>query len=731
MNRLSSSTSPYLKQHADNPVDWYPWGEEALERAKKEDKPVFLSVGYSACHWCHVMAHESFEHQDVADLLNEHFISIKIDREEFPDLDAFYMTATSIITQRGGWPNSVWLTPDGRPWYAGTYFPREDQPGRIGFKSLLVKLAELWKNEREAIEEQADKLTAAIGDNNQAMHDPALDHMGIEEWVSHARQTLMKSFDSRFAGFGQAPKFPPHNVLLFLLDSLELDPSPEATTMIQTTLDAMARGGIHDHIGGGFHRYATDERWKLPHFEKMLYDNALLLKAYSLAAVRFNNEEYREVALGIAGWLMREMTHPEGGFYAALDADSEGEEGRFYTWTMDELKEILDGDELKEFCYWYQIEPGGNFHDEATGHITGRNIPVLRLDASGEQIKALAGARKKLLAAREKRVRPGLDDKIITAWNGLMISALAVAYTLLNEGQLFDAAIRARDYLAKHLHKKGRVLRCRCGEKTSPQEGRLEDYAALTMANLELYEATARMEFLDTAEKIAKRLLKTFYDKKSGDLFMIPAGDALAGIRMRDIADAGSASGTGLTVQALVKLVDHLQDEEMTEAAYKMFSQVNQFMHRAPQMSASILHGMLLYEMDVDFEYDTDEEILAALLGPGEVDFSLDPPVVAFSREGRGHATLRLQLPDGWYLNELMSRAGGASHAIAMNWSAPAPPVNIEFKEAGPGAWNITLVKKTPDDPLLGRFTLNVTYQLCTDLECREKETAMVDVQLR
>ncbi len=724
MNRLSQSTSPYLKQHAANPVDWHPWGEEALTRAKQEDKPIFLSVGYSACHWCHVMAHESFEKQDVADILNEHFISIKIDREEFPDLDALYMTATTIITGRGGWPNSVWLTPDGRPWYSGTYFPREDQPGRIGFKSLLLKLTELWKSERDNVEEQANKLTAAIGENNKAMHDPALDDMALEDWLKHARQVLTQSFDSRFAGFGEAPKFPPHNVLLFLIESLEFDPSPEATIMIQTTLDAMARGGIHDQIGGGFHRYSTDERWKLPHFEKMLYDNALLLKAYSLAAARFANHEYREVALGIANWLTREMTHPGGGFYAALDADSEGEEGRFYTWTFDELKEVLEKDELKEFCHWYQIETGGNFHDEATGQITGRNIPVLRLDATSKATKALAGAREKLLAAREKRVRPGLDDKIITAWNGLMISALAVAYTALNDGHLINAAISARDYIAKYLSKNGKILRCRCGDKTSPQEGRLEDYAALALAELDLYEATTRVEFLDRAEKITKRLLRNFYNKTSGDLFMTTASDTMAGIRLRDVADSGSASGTGLTLQLLARLTNELQNDKMTKAARSISLTVNQWMHRAPLISSSLLHGMLLL-------LETGELGDDDILEPHDAAFSVDPDVVVFSRDGRAHTMLHLHLPAGWYLNELMNRAGDNSQAIAVSWSNPAPPVDIDFKPVGQDAWSITLVKSSPDVPLLGRFKLNVSYQLCTDTECRDQASKLVEVQLR
>jgi uncharacterized protein YyaL (SSP411 family) len=594
-NHLAGQTSPYLLQHIENPVDWYPWGEEAFAKARAEDKPIFLSVGYSACHWCHVMAHESFEHDEVAEILNAHFVSIKLDREEFPDLDHLYMTATSLMTGRGGWPNSVWLLPDGRPWYAGTYFPREDQLDRMGFKSLLMRLNQLWKEQRSKVEEQAAALVDAIRQNNAVRNDPALESWTVADWAGHAQQHFRNQFDSLHGGFGEAPKFPPHSGLNMLLTSLDVAPNEETSTIIQSTLDAMIRGGIHDHLGGGFHRYATDERWHLPHFEKMLYDNALLMKAYARAAVRFGRNEYRDVVLDIAAWLSREMTHPEGGFYAALDADSEGEEGLFYTWTHHELKDLVPASHYEAFCDFYQILPGGNFHDEASGRITGRNILHASRSPTPEESVVFNQIRQTLLNARSTRVRPGCDIKIITAWNGLMISALAVAGHELSDPSLVSLAEQARMFLTNHLQIEGRPARCWAGN-ISVQRGRLDDYASLAVADLDLYEATNNQQHLSSASALVQDMLEEFYDPVTGELFMAHAGDAVAGLRVKDIYDQGSPSGSGLALQAIMRLGTLTQNESLIETGRKITATMNQLLHKMPSMTSSAIEGTLLAE---------------------------------------------------------------------------------------------------------------------------------------
>ena len=590
-NHLSGETSPYLRQHVDNPVDWYPWGEEALSKARREDKPIFLSVGYSACHWCHVMAHESFENAEVAAILNADYVSIKIDREEFPDLDHFYMTVTSLMTGRGGWPNSVWLLPDGRPWYAGTYFPREDQLERMGFKSMLRRLAHIWKYDRTKVEDQANALVDAIAQNNITRPCPEVDGWTMSSWATHVHQHFLGTFDSRWGGFGDAPKFPPHSGLNMLMTSSSNATAPALSDIIQHTLDAMARGGIHDHIGGGFHRYSTDERWHLPHFEKMLYDNALLLKAYARAAKQFQRDDYRDVAIGIVHWLEREMTHPGGGFYAALDADSEGEEGLFYTWTHAELKTTISSTAFDTFCKIYQILPGGNFHDEATGRITGRNIPHRIDGASFEDIRKLEPVRTELLHRRNLRIRPGLDNKIIAAWNGLMISGLAVAAQTLNEPSLLDHAVRARAFITNHMMKDGWLARCWL-DRPSAHEGLLEDYAALAVADLDLYEATRSEVYAKSAAQQLERIESLFMDNTHGEIFMTAKESAIAGVRMKDAYDQGSPSGTGLAMQAFFRAGHVMNNDKLLKTAHQIAASGYYMMHRAPAMTSSMLEGM-------------------------------------------------------------------------------------------------------------------------------------------
>jgi uncharacterized protein YyaL (SSP411 family) len=434
-NRLIHEKSPYLLQHAYNPVDWHPWGDEAFEKAREEDKPVFLSVGYSACHWCHVMEHESFENEEIAKVLNDNFVSIKVDREERPDVDTLYMTAVRMMTRSGGWPMTVVMTPDGKPFFAGTYYPPEDRAGRRGFKSIMTELAKAWRENRDEVTEVAERAAEALekrlarDESTSAEGGAALDSSLVATVVGD----LARRFDSRNGGFGSRPKFPPHTSFPALFSEYRRTRDAETLKMATLTLDAMALGGIHDHLGGGFHRYSTDSFWLVPHFEKMLYDNAQLLRAYAEGWSVTKDARYRGATEGIVAWLDREMTHKEGGFYSTLDADSEGEEGKYYVWDYDEILKTLGEEEGKFFAEIYNARPAGNFREEATGDDTGRNILHLtegpdeaaaRLETEPEKLKArLAKARRKLLEHRAKRVRPALDDKVLASCSVTKASA--------------------------------------------------------------------------------------------------------------------------------------------------------------------------------------------------------------------------------------------------------------------------------------------------------------------
>ncbi|MBA3845945.1 MAG: thioredoxin domain-containing protein, partial [Planctomycetes bacterium] len=521
-NALIHETSPYLLQHAHNPVRWYPWGQEAFDRARREAKPVFLSVGYSTCYWCHVMEHESFEDEEVAAVLNDRFIAIKVDREERPDIDEQYMLATQLMTGRGGWPNSVWLMPDGRPWMAGTYFPKQQ------FIEVLRALDRAWQDQRDQVERQADQLAAAIRENagsaiaqpdggapDQALLDAALDQ-------------YRALFDRDHGGFGDAPKFPPHGALRVLLDQYRRSGDGTLLPLITRTLDAMRLGGIHDHLGGGFHRYATDRLWLLPHFEKMLYDNAQLMRIYAEAAMATGDPRHREVVEGIFGWLEREMTDPDGLFYSALDSGEVGKEGESYVWRYDEIMRVLGPADGTAFAETYGVEPAGNFHDEATRRQTGENI--LHLDRALADIAAgrgedpavfsrrMAAARERLLERRRALPQPHRDDKILTGWNALAISALAYAGRVLEEPRYLAAAVRAADALALHVDPQGRLLRT-SRDGRAKQPAYLDDHAYLLQAMLELHAATGDHRWIAQARGLADTMLADFEDPADGGFF--------------------------------------------------------------------------------------------------------------------------------------------------------------------------------------------------------------------
>ncbi|HMJ10959.1 MAG TPA: thioredoxin domain-containing protein, partial [Polyangiaceae bacterium] len=450
-NRLADETSPYLLQHAHNPVDWYAWGPEALERAAREDKPILLSIGYAACHWCHVMERESFENERIAALMNEHFVCIKVDREERPDIDDIYMAATVAMSGSGGWPLTVFLAPDQRPFFAGTYFPPENKYGRPGFATLLDRIAELWRSDRTALLKQAEELTEHVREQAQAPRALAVG----EEAIAKAKAQLSASYDSRFGGFGPAPKFPPPASLSLLLRDYRRSGDPRALEMVTGTLDAMKNGGIYDHVGGGFARYSTDERWLVPHFEKMLYDNAQLARVFIEAYQVTQDSAYQRIARETLDYVCREMQAIEGGYYSATDADSEGEEGKFFVWTHEEIRDLLEPDPADWFCLYYDITPEGNWEGKSIPN-TPRSLESVarelgvgapRLRASLEESRAI------VYAARSDRVPPLLDDKILTAWNGLMISAMAEGARVFAEPRYLESAERAARFVRDSLRR--------------------------------------------------------------------------------------------------------------------------------------------------------------------------------------------------------------------------------------------------------------------------------------
>jgi uncharacterized protein YyaL (SSP411 family) len=550
MNRLSRETSPYLLQHAENPVDWFPWGEEAFAKARAEDKPILLSVGYSACHWCHVMAHESFENDEIAALMNAHFVNVKVDREERPDVDAVYMSAVQAMTGSGGWPMTVVMTPDGKPFFGGTYYPPEDRLGHPGFKRVLLSLAEAWRSRRDEVLKTADTLTGYLADLTKL--PPATGALSPDV-LAEAVRTLQRSFDPQHGGFGGAPKFPPHSALAFLLRR----PEPEALEMAYTTLDKMAAGGIFDQLGGGFARYSVDAQWLVPHFEKMLYDNAQLVSVYAEAYAQTGRPRYREVVRETLAFVERELTSPEGSFYSALDADSEGEEGKFYVWRADEFDAL--GEDAPLAKTYFGVSAAGNFE--------GRNVlylphpPAVVAERFGLDEAALAArlarVKRALLKMRSARVRPGLDDKVLASWNGLMIGALAQAGRALAEDAYLGAARRAARSVRSALYKEGRLFHT-LREGKPYIEGLLEDYAFMGLGLLELYRATLEGTWLLWALELAETIAARFTDPEGG--FFSTAADAEAlVVRPKELFDAGlpaSSAAAALLLASLARYTD-------------------------------------------------------------------------------------------------------------------------------------------------------------------------------
>ncbi len=602
-NHLIHETSPYLLQHAYNPVNWYPWGEEALALARKLDKPIFLSIGYSACHWCHVMEHESFENEEIAKILNEHFISIKVDREERPDIDEIYMTAVQLMTGSGGWPLSVWLTPNLEPFFGGTYFPPEDRWGRAGFKNILLQIAQLWQQRQGDVLRSANQITASLNQINQVQaEDAALDQ---SLWNS-AFKSAEQRFDERHGGFGSAPKFPMAMELSFLLRYYFHTGEKRALAMVEKSLQEMANGGIFDHLGGGFHRYSTDERWLVPHFEKMLYDNALLSVTYLEAYQITKNANYKETAVATLDYVLREMTAPEGGFYSSQDADSEGEEGKFYVWQKSEIEAILGTEEARLFCDIYDVSDHCNWE--------GKNILHLRRSLDGvakeyglslsELKDRLATARQKLFEARSHRVPPGTDDKILTDWNGLMISAFCKGYQILGDQKYLAAAQKAVDFLLEKLYIDGRILKTYRNGK-SHLNGYLSDYAFLVAALIDLYESDFEWKYLARAMEINAQMLQKFWDEKSGGFYFTPADHERLIVRTRNAYDNAIPAGNSVAVHNLLKLSQFTGDfkfKELAEGTLKLY--ISQ-MRRSPSGFSVLLSSL-------DYFWGKPKEIVIA-----------------------------------------------------------------------------------------------------------------------
>jgi len=673
-NRLARETSPYLRQHAHNPVDWYPWGEEALQRAKQEDKPIFLSIGYSACHWCHVMERESFENAAIAALMNERFVNIKVDREERPDLDEIYMAATQMLARQGGWPNSVFLTPDLKPFFAGTYFPPEARYGRPGFPDILKGVADAYATKREEIGQVATEVADAI----QAMSEmtAAQEPVG-PKLLSRAFGDLAGRFDPAHGGFGGAPKFPHSMDVSFLLRYHKRTGNAEALRMAVVSLDRMARGGLFDQIGGGFHRYSVDAAWLVPHFEKMLYDNALLARTYVEAAQAIaplgpspalpdgaaTAAVFRQVARDTLDWTLREMLLPEGAFASSLDADSEGEEGRFYVWTLEEIETAVGRSEALFVAGTWGATREGNFEGKRNVLSLPTGLVELAREQRSDEAEVrlrLAGARARLMQARDRRVRPGRDDKALADWNGLMIGALAFAGRVLDERRYVEAAVKAAELVLGRMRRDGRLLHSFLGGEAR-HNAYLTDYAAMIAACLDLYEATSDARWISGAEALARQAIDLFRDPESGGFFFTARDHEKLIARTREGNDGALPAGASILALALPRLAALNGDETLVPIAQALLRLYKERIERFPSAFGAMLCA---------------------------VDQALDPPrqiVLAGPDDAPGMRALEAVVRERFLPNTVLarSRPGGEPIAVARGKDAVQGRAAAYVCEAG------------------------------------------------
>ena len=608
-NKLINEKSPYLLQHAYNPVNWFPWSNEAFEKARIEDKPIFLSIGYSTCHWCHVMEKESFEDKEVARLMNDAFVSIKVDREERPDIDGIYMSVCQLITGGGGWPLTIIMTPDKKPFFAGTYFPKHNRFNRIGMLELVPRINDVWKTKRDDINKSADEITSSLTQINKPGNTVGID----ESILTKAYNEFNKRYDENFGGFGTAPKFPsPHN-LMFLLRYWKRFNEPKALRMVEQTLTQMRHGGIYDHIGFGFARYSTDQKWLVPHFEKMLYDQAMLVMAYTETYLITKNILYKKVAEEILEYVLRDMMHPEGGFYSAEDADSEGEEGKFYLWDADELRNILDKDELDLAFNVFNVKDAGNWVDESKGMMPGTNIlhqkksdkeyaDGFNLIEDEFSIK-LESIRKKLFEHRKKRIHPHKDDKILTDWNGLMISAFAKAAQAFDENKYAITAEKAFAFIENQLVDDDGKLIHRFREGVSGLPSHIDDYAFMINASIDLYETTFETKYLERAIKWNDILIREFWDENNGGFYFTSTQNENLLVRQKEIYDGAIPSGNSMALLNLLRLAKLTGKPEYEEKAPIMIDYFSSGIIKSPSAFCQFLIGL-------DFYFGPTEEIV-------------------------------------------------------------------------------------------------------------------------
>ena len=592
-NRLIHETSPYLLQHAHNPVDWYPWGDEAFEKAKSENKPILLSIGYSACHWCHVMERESFENEKIAALMNESFVNIKIDREERPDLDEIYMNAVQMLTGRGGWPMTMFLTPERKPFYGGTYFPPEDRQGMPGFPRILLGVAQAYRERSADVEKSVSQILEAL----QRMSESNLsDKDFAPQIIGESCEKIARAYDSDNGGLGQAPKFPNAGVYELFLRHYHHAKSERYLEMVVHTLSKMAQGGIYDHLGGGFHRYSVDAKWLVPHFEKMLYDNAQLLRIYAQAFVITHEPLFKSVVEETAGYLLREMLHTEGGFYSTQDADSEGEEGKFFVWTPDEVNRLLGEADGEIFCRMYDVTEQGNFEEKNILH------PILTIEQASKffrkeraEIETLvARAKEKLLAAREKRIKPFRDEKIITAWNGLTLSGLAEAIKISDNPACTEAANRTIEFIFNKMFRDGFLLHV-YKDNHAKLLGYLDDYAFLAIGLLDLYEVIFDRSLLERASQLTDTLLREFWDERAGGFFYTGKSHEQLISRAKPIFDASIPSGNATATQLLLRLYHLTGNEDYRVRAERVLRSYYEAMEGQPFGFAHMLCAMDQY----------------------------------------------------------------------------------------------------------------------------------------
>ncbi len=639
-NKLIKEKSPYLLQHAYNPVDWYPWSQEAFDKARQENKPIFLSIGYSTCHWCHVMRKESFEDAEVARVINKYFIAIKVDREERPDIDHIYMTACQMLTGSGGWPLTVFMTPDAKPFFVSTYFPKKDRMGMPGLITIMERINYAWENNREGLIRTADEIASILSGEDRSNMEMGVIDRGIDkkeeidknddlsykEITYAAYSNFKNSFDHMYGGFGSAPKFPsPHN-LYFLLRYWYVTGEKFALEMVTKTLDAMYRGGIYDHIGFGFSRYSTDRKWLVPHFEKMLYDNALLAIAYIEAWHITKNTNYANTAIEIFTYVLRDMTSEEGGFYSAEDADSEGVEGKFYVWSPDEIKEVLEESDGEKFCRYYDITPKGNFEDKNIPNLINQSISDNSLNKYGtyayinsktdaddnsnininKEIYFIDSCRQKLFQYREKRIHPHKDDKILTSWNGLIIAAMAVGGRILEESNYIKAAERAAEFIFTNLIRDdGRLMaRHRQGETAYP--GYIDDYAFFIWGLIELYEATFKPFYLKKAIELSNAMMKLFWDNREDGFFMYGSDSEQLIARPKEAYDGATPSGNSVAALNFIRLAKLTGNQQFSEISFKIFKAFEKELENAPTGYAFMLSALMhLY-------HPSDEIVLVA-----------------------------------------------------------------------------------------------------------------------